>query len=338
VVIDLCAAPGSWLQVARKYCPVSSLLVGVDLDLIKAIPNVTTFEADITTTKCRSELKKHLKDWKADVVLHDGAPNVGTAWLQDAYSQAELVLSSLKLATEFLRQGGTFVTKIFRSQDYNSLIWVFNQLFRRVEATKPQASRNTSAEIFVVCQGYLDPKKIDPKFLDPKFVFKELDEPNRVVGVFDKQPRKPSREGYESGAALLYKKTTISDFIASEDPVHVISENNQLLFDENSTIFQKHPLTTNEIRAICDDIKVHGRADFKHLLRWRAEMVKYKEKLEKGPEDEKEDGEAEVTEISLEQQEELLDQELETRLSTVEKKKSKDKKKAADKRRKQQVS
>jgi 23S rRNA U2552 (ribose-2'-O)-methylase RlmE/FtsJ len=55
------------LQVARKYCPVSSLLVGVDLDLIKAIPNVTTFEADITTTKCRSELKKHLKDWKADV-------------------------------------------------------------------------------------------------------------------------------------------------------------------------------------------------------------------------------------------------------------------------------
>ncbi|CAG8608225.1 19166_t:CDS:10 [Cetraspora pellucida] len=271
-LVDLCAAPGGWLQVAKKYMPVSSLIIGVDLAPIKPIPSIITFQEDITTDKCRSIIRNELKTWKADVVLHDGAPNVGISWLQDAFSQSELTLKALKLAVEFLNQGGTFVTKIFRSKDYNNLIWVFNQLFKKVEATKPASSRNVSAEIFVVCRDFLAPKKIDPKFLDPRSVFQEVEigPKNKSIDVLNPGKRKRYREGYEDGNYTLYKEISILDFINSDDPIQILGDVNKLKFDtEKAKELLNHESTTEEIKICCDDLKVLGKKEFKNLLRWR---------------------------------------------------------------------
>lgn len=255
----------------------SSLIVGVDLAPIKPIPRTITFQSDITTDKCRTTIRQHLKTWKADTVLHDGAPNVGTAWVQDAFSQAELVLQAMKLATEFLAEGGTFVTKVFRSKDYNALLWVFNQLFSKVEATKPPSSRNVSAEIFVVCRGFKAPKRIDPKFLDPRSVFAELADPtpNNEAKVFNPEVKKRKRDGYEEGNYTQYKEASASEFIQTTDPIAMLGSLSKLSFDRDQngdialTVLEQLPETTAEIQQCCSDLKVLGRKEFRTLLRWR---------------------------------------------------------------------
>lgn len=260
--------------------PVNSLIVGVDLAPIKPIPKVITFQSDITTEQCRATIRKHLKTWKADTVLHDGAPNVGTAWVQDSFNQAELALQSMKLATEFLVEGGTFVTKVFRSKDYNSLLWVFNQLFTKVEATKPPSSRNVSAEIFVVCRGFKAPKRIDPKFLDPRAVFEELaaPTPNNEAKVYNPEIKKRKRDGYEEGDWTQFKEIPATEFIQTTDPIAILGGVNRLHFDQakNGDValaaLNKLPETTDEIRRNCEDLKVLGRKEFKMLLKWRLKV------------------------------------------------------------------
>eukprot|EP00924_Labyrinthula_sp_SR-Ha-C_P013003 augustus_masked-scaffold_12-processed-gene-6.59-mRNA-1 protein AED:0.01 eAED:0.01 QI:0/-1/0/1/-1/1/1/0/921 len=278
-LIDLCAAPGGWLQVAAQNMPnvPERQIIGVDLLPIKPVPGCVTFQQDITTKQCKDTIRKELKGKKAEVVLCDGAPNVGADYAKDAFVQSELVIHALKFAATHLVQNGIFISKVFRSSDYNALMWAFQQLFEKVEATKPPSSRNVSAEIFVVCRGYLAPTKIDPKIFNISHVFEQVEKERNVGHLLfhKKNSQKKNRDGYEENLGLgMHQSLEVSEFLKSTEPVSMLAKASSFKFDDNSKGLLNLKCTTPEIKEMCRDVKILGKMDLRALLKWRTEVKK----------------------------------------------------------------
>lgn len=311
VVIDLCAAPGGWTQVASRTMNAKegssgTILLAVDILPIRKIPGVISLIGDITTEKTKAQIKGQLQTARADVVLADGAPNVGANWERDAYAQNEIALHCLKCACQHLKDEGTFVTKIYRSSDYSSFVWVVKQLFQNVQAVKPTASRSQSAEIFLVCTGYLDPDSIDQRLFDPKCVFEQNDgaatgggdklqsERGKGITIFHKKfdEKKRSRQGYDMTNldASMRNIDSVTNFIKAKDPIEILSFRSGLTFnpvngeetmDEDNKFYLDHPLTTSEVKICLSDLKVLNKKDFKGLLVWRSKMIKARKDRDK---------------------------------------------------------
>eukprot|EP01029_Cantina_marsupialis_P003177 TRINITY_DN13000_c0_g1_i2.p1 TRINITY_DN13000_c0_g1~~TRINITY_DN13000_c0_g1_i2.p1 ORF type:complete len:947 (-),score=422.19 TRINITY_DN13000_c0_g1_i2:75-2915(-) len=324
--------------------PANSVIMGLDLVPIKPMPGVKTFTQDITSQSCRSLIKREIHGYSADAILHDGAPNMGAAWVHDAYSQSELVLHSLKLATEFLKRGGLFVTKVFRSGDYNKLMWIIEKFFEKVSVSKPPSSRLVSAEVFLVCENFLAPEKVDPRLLDPKHVFKDVEQGHQQEDVLRKgeKHKQRQRQGYDASLGQTLRRTmSVFDFINEEEPGKTLDGMNEIYFDEMSKAFEEHDKTTDEIKELLKDLLVCGKAEYREVVKWHKQMQKVMKTLQpesSESEEEEEDSETDVEQLSPQEREArdeaLLDENLQ-KLRTADKKKAdKVKKKNREKKKK----
>jgi AdoMet-dependent rRNA methyltransferase SPB1 len=174
-ILDLCAAPGSWMQVARHLAPLCAPIIGIDIYPIKALKGCTTLKGDITSPSCSNSVSKILNKFgqQINIVLHDGSPKMGSKWLSDVYKQNELVLNAFKLIRNFLIYSGWFVTKIFKSEHFNNLFFILKFFFKKIFIFKPIASRNSSTEIYLVCKEYFKNSIKYNLLLEPNFTFKE---------------------------------------------------------------------------------------------------------------------------------------------------------------------
>ena len=172
-ILDLCAAPGSWTQVANKISPNGSLVLGVDAQKIRPIKNCYFLRGDITAPSIIKTIHKikRLDGRQISVILHDGAPKIGASWLKDVLNQNELALSALKIGVYSLEKGGNFISKVFRSEFLHGILYISRCFFEKVLLFKPSASRNSSTEIYLICKKFKTIGKFDPFFFSSDYIF-----------------------------------------------------------------------------------------------------------------------------------------------------------------------
>ncbi|MFC7224335.1 23S rRNA (uridine(2552)-2'-O)-methyltransferase [Halalkalicoccus sp. GCM10025322] len=151
-VVDLGAAPGGWLQVAKERVGTGTVL-GVDFQRIEPLEGVETIKGDMTNERTRKRIAEEILE--ADVVLSDMAPNMTGEYSLDHARSVHLARQAFETARDVLAPGGDFVVKVFEGQDLAPFRSDLEESFEYVRTTSPEASRKESSEVYLIAKGFL---------------------------------------------------------------------------------------------------------------------------------------------------------------------------------------
>ncbi len=166
LVVDLGATPGAWSQyLRRKFAPkdagaggaavgaLNGTIIALDILDFEPIEGVTFLQGDFREESVLHQLEEVVAGRPVDVVVSDMAPNLSGIESSDSARIAHLVELAVEFAQAHLRPEGALVCKVFHGSGYSQLVKLFKERFRVVKPIKPKASRDKSAETFLVGIG-----------------------------------------------------------------------------------------------------------------------------------------------------------------------------------------
>ncbi len=150
-VVDLGAAPGSWLQVLKENT--SGQIVGIDLNPIQPIEGVTTLVGDFSKPMIVTRVLDLLP--VVNLVVCDASPKLSGHKSYDQARAIDLNKMALDFAIQVLCPGGNLVMKSFQGEDFP---WIYRKVkeeFFRVTTHKTHSSRKGSAEIYIIARNFI---------------------------------------------------------------------------------------------------------------------------------------------------------------------------------------
>lgn len=153
-VVDLGAAPGGWTQVAVAAAGPQGRVVALDLLPMPAVAGAEFLQGDFLDDAVVARLLALLQGARADLLLSDMAPNMSGFKTADQLRGELLAESAFAFAAQALAPGGTLVVKVFQGPGFDDMVKQARRLFAEVRVVKPQASRDRSAEHYLLGRGY----------------------------------------------------------------------------------------------------------------------------------------------------------------------------------------
>jgi 23S rRNA (uridine2552-2'-O)-methyltransferase len=153
VVVDLGATPGAWSQYLRRKLGSTGTIIALDVLDFEPVDGVTFLQGDFREDAVMHRLEALLAGRPVDLVLSDMAPNLSGIPASDAARIAHLVELAVEFSIRHLCPDGALVCKLFHGSGYSQLVKLFKEHFRAVKPLKPKASRDKSAETFLIGLG-----------------------------------------------------------------------------------------------------------------------------------------------------------------------------------------
>lgn len=164
-VLDLGCAPGSWLMYAAKMVGPGGRVRGIDLKGLEVAlpPNASAIAGD--AMEPTAEAESYLREGAPyDVVLSDMAPSTSGTPFADQARSAELVARTLDVAELWLKKDGTWIAKLFMSEELVQLRKRVREMFVEEKIIRPEGTRSVSTEVFLVGIG----KRAEASILSPR--------------------------------------------------------------------------------------------------------------------------------------------------------------------------
>ena len=152
-VVDLGAAPGSWSQVIAQRVRPEGRVIALDVLPMEAIPGVVFVQGDFREQTVVLGVLKALAGDRVDLVVSDMAPNLSGVAPADAARMSDLVELAVDFAVHHLKPEGSLLVKCFHGTGYSQLVELFKRSFVKVAPRKPRASRDKSAETYLLGTG-----------------------------------------------------------------------------------------------------------------------------------------------------------------------------------------
>ncbi len=150
VVVDLGAAPGGWSQVAVQRMKGHGRVVALDLLEMDGLHGVHFIQGDFREESVLHQLEELLAGDRIGLVLSDMAPNISGVPVSDQARIIHLAELGLEFCRQWLKPEGAFLVKVFQGYGYEDFVHEMKRVFMTVTSRKPDASRDRSAEVYLL--------------------------------------------------------------------------------------------------------------------------------------------------------------------------------------------